>query len=290
MLARLRLLPLCLLLLLPLATGCGDSGGGEIQVPPLSQGEADDVAQLAGIATGMDHGGWLAMLESTQQGMPAAPQRFTGHYGGGAFTAVKDPRVGAFRDTGFTRAGVVYNIRYLYADTAGTDSLATWNPDVREMEIISTGLGTIQTASDSSGFTHQGNGHGFGLFEAITDTLNLVGTTSDSTLTKMFRVYNTSELRYFNVTYSTDYDLDWNRQNNPGYPFNGSASISVLADRLNSFNPSDVTTDLPVDAVITIVFDGTQTPLINVTNNPDNPTPQFRYRMNLRTGVVTRFP
>jgi hypothetical protein len=297
MLARFRLFPLLLLLLLPLATGCGDDGPGDIQVPPLTQTEADDVAQLAGIATGTDQGGWLTVLEATQGGMPFAPQRFRGGLGsirGGnpdfRFASNPGPGFGALRDSIFDRANVHYVIHYLYADTAGTDSIADWNSDVREVQFSSTGSGTIQAGADSGGFHHTAQGNGFGLFESdAADTLDFIGSSNDSLFNRFAQFSSPATIRYYNTNFFTDFDFGWNRANNPPFPWTGTATISMLAERLNSLNPTDRTDDF-VDAEITITFDGTQTPLIGVTNDPNNAAPQFRYRMNLKTGVVTRFP
>jgi hypothetical protein len=63
-------------------------------------------------------------------------------------------------------------------------------------------------------------------------------------------------------------------------------SIYVFSDRLRSPNPAYVADVW--EAEIKLYFDGTQTPIATVSQTFDDPAPQFRYRVNLRTGTFFR--
>jgi hypothetical protein len=69
------------------------------------------------------------------------------------------------------------------------------------------------------------------------------------------------------------------------FPDSGEASISAFIGDLRSANPNDRQDTM--DLLVTILFDGTETPQVTLSENIPDPTTIFRYRINLTTGDVT---
>jgi hypothetical protein len=254
------------------AAGCSKKSSTR---PPIeiTQEDADDLVQQVGMMIGSDNGGWFVDLESTIASMPLSEPMI-----------VPAGMTRVTRDTVVYRAGVNYLISYLYSDTTA-DSISQYNPAVHSVDGESSASGTMMTALvDTLDFFHTSSFVGTG-FAAGSDTAVFEADGYDSTFATFTPKYRTGT-RYYATFVFTEYDeVRLLRSGNP-YPLSGSVLIDVFAERLRSANPADL--QLILEATVTITFDGTQRALVGITANLDDPTPQRRYRVDLRTGEMER--
>jgi hypothetical protein len=244
--------------------------------PALTQTEADDLMQAISAEAATDSGGWLIEVTSTLKGTPLSVSS-TG---------------AVMRDTVVTVGNMTWNFSYTYFSTGGGSS-GTWSPTAIRVEGITDGLGRIplQVFAGATGsatpFHH--NSDSFTLEGlAATDTMYIFSELAvvDSAL---FTINAPSGKRYYLLDNVVNYDVNLPKRlaGNP-YAGTGEARINSFAAVLQNTNPASRTKIL--DAIMVITFDGTQTPLATITANSDPATTVFRYRVNLKTGAVTRAP
>ncbi len=278
-------------------TGCSSSdGGGGTGEPPITQEAADDIVQQFAMSFALDNGGWQVDMESANQSTPRfsaqrmKPLAFAFHSGIGR-------GLGIMRDTTFTRVDMSYSYNYLYTDFDSTrvdttdwfrDSLATWSTLVVAIEGRGQGTGTIDVDTTFSGdFRHFADElHVVGM-GSDDDTLVVFGSGDDS-LFATFRpaVRGGSSVYYIFTALSDLNDIAYLKDNSNPYPVEGNIELLVFADHLGSANPADLIRSYSGELRVT--FDGTQTPIATFSGEIDDPSPPFRYRINLRTGAITR--
>ena len=275
--------------------GCSSDEGGDGGEPPIPQEVAGDIVQQFAMSFALDHGGWQADMESAFQSTPRfaaqrmKPMAFAFHSGGRGF--------GIMRDTSFTRDGMTYSYRYLYTDSDPTrpdtsdwfrDSLATWSPLVVAIEGRGSGNGTIVVDTTFSAvFRHSADELNVIGIGANADTLAVLGPTDDSLFTTLRPQLRASGDVYYVFTMFGDVDdVAYLRDGSNPFPIEGNIEGFVFADHLASPNPTDVIR--PYSGEIRVNFDGTQTPIATFSGEVDDPAPPFRYRINLRTGAITR--
>jgi hypothetical protein len=291
-----RLFVLCAAALIALsAPGCGKKGKIVDPVPVLTQEDADDMVQQVAMMIAADQGGWLVDLQSTRESMPLNVPAVPGpmSLSQRVLMMPASSRGGGFRtnrDTLVTVASMNYAFFYFYTDTLG-DSLGSYTPDtsgVIQVDGISTATGTIAATGFNGFLSHKGDPLTGTGFEAASDTINFSGVGDDSLFTTFTPAFRTGT-RYFSTVSFVDYDVKMlrNPAANP-FPISGEANAFLFADVLRSPNPSDFYTTL--EGTVTYYFDGTQTPIVGITNDLDSPIPKFRYRADLRTGTITRLP
>jgi len=275
------------------AVGCGKKDKKTNPIPDLAQEEADDMIQQVAMMIASDYGGWLVDLHTTRSFMPAGgpPANEIASLSQRVLMMPASSRGGGFRanthDTSVTVVDMNYTFNYFYTDTLG-DSLDTYTPAVVQVDGISTATGNITKTGFTAFFSHKGDPFSATGFEAGSDTINFTGVGDDSVFTTFTPAFRTGT-RYFATVSFVDYDVYLLRA--PGanpFPLSGTANMFLFADVLRTANASDISSTL--ESTITYYFDGTQTPLVGVTNEPDNPTPKFRYHADLRTGAITRVP
>lgn len=286
-----RMFALCAVALIALsAQGCGKKGKPTDPNPGLAREDADDMVQQVAMMIATDRGGWLVDLQSTRASMPLGGPVVPGpslsqrvlmpaSSGGGGFRTN--------RDTTAIFGSMNYNFFYFYTDTIG-DSLGTYGPGVIQVDGISTANGTVNAPGFDANFYHKGDPITGTGFEAGSDTINFSGVGDDSMYVTFTPAFRTGSRRFATVSF-VDYDVNMVRDpaGNP-YPISGLATMFLFADVLTSPNPNDIFTTN--ESTVTYYFDGTATPIVGITNNLDNETPQYRYRADLRTGVITRLP
>lgn len=286
-----RMFALCAVALIAFsAPGCGKKKPTD-PVPSLAQEDADDMVQQVAMMIAADRGGWLVDLQSTRASMPLGGPVVPGpslsrrllmmpaSSGGGGFRTN--------RDTTAIFGSMNYNFFYFYTDTIG-DSLGTYDSTVVQVDGISTANGTVNAPGFDANFHHKGDPFTGTGFEAGSDTINFTGVGDDSMYVTFTPAFRTGSRRFATVSF-VDFDLDMVRDpaGNP-YPTRGIANMFLFADVLTSPSPSDIYTTL--ESTVTFYFDGTATPVVGITNDLDDETPKFRYRVDLRTGAFTRLP
>jgi hypothetical protein len=276
-------------------SGCSDDGGGPNGEPPITQEAADDIMQQFAMSFALDHGGWQADMESASQSTPRfaaqrmKPMAFAFHSGGRGF--------GIMRDTSFTRAAMTYSYNYLYTDYDPTrpdtsdwfrDSLATWSPLVVAIEGRGQGNGTIDVDTTFAAvFRHTADELNIIGIGANDDTMAVFGSTDDSLFTTFRPQLRASGDVYYVFTMFGDVDdVAYLRDGSNPYPIEGNIEAFVFADHLASANPTDLVRSYSGE--LRVNFDGTLTPIATFSGEVDDPSPPFRYRINLRTGAITR--
>jgi hypothetical protein len=93
--------------------------------------------------------------------------------------------------------------------------------------------------------------------------------------------------RYYVLDNVVTYDIDLpKRLAATPHAGHGEGRINCFGSVLANANPTSRTKLL--DAVMVITFDGTDTPVATITADTSTPTTVYRYRINLKTGAVTR--
>jgi len=277
-------------------SGCSSKDGGGVSEPPITQEAADDLMQQFAMSFALDNGGWQVDLESSFQSTPRTSAQRGNRM---AFAAIAGfgRGMGTLRDTAFTRAGMSYSYHYLYTDFDSTrtdttdwyrDSLATWSPLVIAIQGRGQGDGTIDVDTTFSGdFRHVADElHVVGA-GSEDDTLVIFGSGDDSLFTTFRPAVRGGNSVYYIFTAFTDLnDIAYLKDGSNPYPVEGNVEAFVFADHLGSANPADLIRSYSGELRVT--FDGTQTPMATFSGEVDDPAPPFRYRINLRTGAITR--
>jgi hypothetical protein len=173
---------------------------------------------------------------------------------------------------------VTYTLGVTFYDADG-NLLSSYGPLAHRMLVTTRATGAVSGPQFSASLGHAGTLDVTGL-EASLDTLVFNGACNDS-VDASFQSLDGLRTRYFkwrSGAVLTDASLLKNRQANP-YPLSGTLTYVVHAERYRSSQFADV--DKTWDATVTIVFDGTATPLLTVNG-------VFRYHVNLVTGAVAR--
>jgi len=268
--------------------GCGGDDGDDPGLPPLTQSDADDLMQQAAMMMATDRGGWLKDVEVIVTTLPrpvvgaGSAERLRLLF---AVPASAGRGFEVLYDSTYVVGAMLCTLSISYTDTLG-DSLVVWEGSADELEAIVRGSGVITVDTTFTGtFRHLGEPITATGIEAHSDTLNFTGVCDDA-LTAVFKpAFRTGSVRYVTESFS-DYDLFHIRDGSHEYPNDGLASTFLFCDRLRSASPTDI--EASIDGEVSIVFDGTSNPIAEVTNDP--PNVQFRYRVNLKTGVIQRLP
>lgn len=249
-------------------------------VPPLVQGDADDVMQVIAGMTALNNGGYLSpvMALYRSNSWPAGPAAQLSRWGALG--------VDLHRDTTFTVAQMNWFMRTFYRDSMDV-SYAGFDQNTRtiDYDASATGfvaLGPFQGSTGQVRYGHMSSGfidnfldgdvdvHGFGLLDS-----GLVTVTNDN-VNNYYYIDTTSVLEY-------NFELDGSAG---AFPDSGEATIAAFVGDLASPDPHNRLDTM--DLLITIKFDGTETPEVTISDNVPDPTTVFRYRLNLTNGTVTR--
>ena len=273
------------------AAGCGGKDDPTKPVTPtLSQDQADDLVQQVAMMIATDHGGWLVDIQSTLEQTPVdAPTTLARRLNlmpasaGGFFRALADS------DTTFTRAGMTYQVSYLYTDSGQTDT-TVWYPGfvTTRVEAVSQALGTITATGFTGTYKHLGDPVSLDWTRAFGDTITVSGVGDDSLFTTFTPALG-SGTKYYNSTSFVDFEMATRR--NPAthpWPIAGTANAFLFADVLRTPNPNDYSST--IEGTVTVLFDGTQNPLVGVTNEFEGSTFLYRYHVDLKTGAFSRAP
>jgi hypothetical protein len=244
------------------AGGCGSDPAS----PPtgLSQGEADDFAVSTMTSLQLIGGDLEAVLGGTPLAA-SAPAR------------VRPAR--ALFDTTYVWNGITWEASRTYYDAAD-QVLASYGPTAVRVHWTSRAYGTTEGQRDTSTIGRSGV-LDVGGIHASQDTLKLNGTSRDSLFIK-FRSLDNTRMRYFYWTSLLVIDnvpaLKSSLQT--GFrPLSGTVTLAISADRLRSYNLTDVEAHL--DVVVVITFDGSQYADLVVNG-------RYRYRWNVDSSEVTR--
>lgn len=290
-----RLTALCMAAMIAVfAAGCGGKDGPtQPIIPELTQSEADDLVQQFAMMMASDHGGWMTDLLSTRDALPAGGPPVGPAKSLSRRLLLMPASAGrgfeTNRDTSFAVGWMNYNINYLYTDTLSQDSIGTYNPAVVSVDAISLASGAIMVPGFDAFFRHIGDPITVTGLEADTTTLHFSAINEDSIFAAFLPVFRTSDTVYTATVSFLDYEIDMVRDpaGNP-YPIAGEIIADIFSEILRTPNPNDLVNI--IDGIITMTFDGTQTPLLDITNQIDNAAPPYRYRINLTTGAITRQP
>ena len=268
-----------------LGPGCSKKSTKPPPIEVLTQEESDDLVQQVAMMVSTDRGGWLVDLQSTLQSIPQfAPGRAARNRSLLAFPTGMRPGFRIDRDTVFTVASMTDSFFYFYTDSSG-DSLGAWADSVVQVDGICHATGTISSDTTFSAFYHHVDDPltGTGI-EAGSDTVTFTGVCDDSLFTTFRAVFRGAHV-YYSTTGFVDYEayMQRNPATNP-WPVAGTANAFLFADVLRTPNPTDISNTL--EATVSINFDGTSTPTVDVTDELESPNPKFHYRIDLRTGAI----
>ena len=270
-LQRLAVLPFLAVLVLSLASCGGDTPPD--QAEGLDLDDATLAAQLFTAMAATDSGGWLTEVYGAFNGTP----RY-------AAALARSGRASILsRDTSFTRGFMNWTQQFTYYDSSGA-AFNAWDSTIVRVRAHNSASGRIPLPGGggaSQNYVHvdtldmdqlREDFIGIGGFTVVDSAFFTVGTTPD---------YNLMD----NVE---DYALAIRKNPASAYPDSGEAQIDGFIQELNTPVRTDRARRL--DVVMTISFDGTQTPLATVTENVPEPQQTYRFRVNLRTGAVTHVP
>ena len=259
-------------LLAVLIVGCSKKDVVEDD-PGLTQTEADDLVQQVAAEAAVDSGGWFLEVTSTLAGTPLSVSATS--------------RV--LRDTIVTRHDMTWHFNYTYYNQVSHPDTA-WGDTAVRVEAITDGRGTLGLAT-FAGTT------GHGTFRHRSESFTMEGLTAvDSVFnftclaivdSGLFTIQSPGGTRYYLLDNIVTYELDLpKRLADSPFSVVGEARVNVFASVLQTISPSSRLKLL--DAVMVITFDGTDTPLATITADTDPATAVYRYRINLRTGAITR--
>ena len=268
------------------AMGCSSKDKKTNPLPTLSQEDADDLVQQAAMMLATDQGGWLIDVQSTLESTPieAPPPPLARRLN--LMAASSNPIFRTLRDTLVTRAAMTYAFNYLYADTV--DSLPSWRPGVTIIDAIAHATGNITTTGFTGFYKHDGDPVTLEWLDVGADTVTCSGVGDDSLFTTFTPTFRTGT-KIYNTTSFVDFEFRTLRD--PAahpFPIAGEANAFMFADVLRTPNPDDFTNT--IEGTVTFVFDGTQNPLVGVTNEFEGTGFQYRYHVDLKTGAFTRSP
>jgi hypothetical protein len=237
-----------------------------------------------------DRGGWMLDLESSAQSTPMAPALAANR----VMPASARPRTpfGFARDTMITAAAMTYQYQYLYTDSLPggivQDSLPTWNPNVYQIDGKGIGTGTITVDTTFSAvFRHVAEEIVIRGVKVGEVKLRFRGLGDDSLFATFRPVLRGGNHVFYNTIGFCEYDnVDYDRTLANPFPLEGLVTAYLFADRLRSANPNDI--EEVFEAELKVTFDATQSPIATISDIPDDPSPPFRYRVNLRTGTFVR--
>ncbi len=252
-----------LLLLVPLAAGCGS----KVTAPgtAFTQQTADDIAVQAATSLTVVVGDVQVATGST----PSAPS---------AGASQVSPARAAW-DTTVTWNGLTYEASRTFYDVLDNE-LPDYSPLAVRMRWTSRAYGTYEGPRDTASVGHAATLDFRGI-QAGQDTVRLDGVCRD-TLQNTFRSLDGLGVRTFYWVSSTAVDavrILKSTYSSGGWPISGTVSYAVSADRLRSNNRTDV--EAHFEAVVVVTFNGTNEPEIVVNGT-------YRYRWNMQTGQVTR--
>ncbi len=259
------LLAAALAALAALPAGCGKSptspSGG------MTQTTADDMATQVGSGMATDDGGVLSTVWVAGSGSSAfAPQ-------GGLST------MATAAETTFTVGGITYTLSRTFYD-AGDNVMAGFDPILTaRVHATSRATGAIATQRFTATVGRSGWLDVRGV-SALAETLAVDGASYD-TCQSSFRSLDGLRTRYFYMVASCSLAaLRWLKPPaNAPWPLSGTATWTIRADRLRSNNRADI--EAHFEAVVVVTFNGTQYADLEVTGG-------WRYRLDLKTGAVTR--
>jgi hypothetical protein len=252
-----------LLLLLPLAAGCGNKvtapGAG------FDQQTADDIALQAATSLTVTGGDLeLALITAPLAAQAGARQASPAR---------------ALWDTTIVWNGITYEASRTFYD-ALDNALPGWDPAAVRLRWTSRAYGTFQGPRDTASVGHDAVLDIRGI-ELAQDTLTVDGVCRD-TLQNRFRSLDGLRTRYFFWVGTTTVNAV-DRLKNAGptndWPLSGTVTFTVSADRLRSNERTDV--EAHFDATVVVTFNGTSTPDLVVNGT-------WHYRWNMLTGAITR--
>jgi len=233
---------------------------------PMSQSDADDVAQqIAVTSTGTGWGSFVLNYRGSL-GPQAAPARVR---------PLRATR--AAWDTSWTSGFLSYAFSLAFYTPGGLelpqyDPILTWR-----IEETSSVTGSIQRTDFQADLFHAGQ-LSFTGARTSDDTLAFSGTAHDTAFTHF-----TSDVRQVERWFHIDLVRTISNVRIPksqgAYPTSGSVTWVVQAQRLRSGSRADV--EATFDGTATLTFDGTRYPTLTITGG-------WRYRVDLVSGAVTR--
>jgi hypothetical protein len=272
--------------------GCGSSGKKKTEVG-LTQAQADDLVQTLGSMAAIDNGGWLVAIQNTVIALPT-DNRITP---APSTASVPEFLSGVLSsDSTFDRGPIAapmhWAVTYTFFDTLSpSQPHTTWDGSIRFLDCATRAVGSL-TLHDFQGSTGSGQ---YGLSDTMavdgykdtTSTLHFEGQSAvDSALVTIVTGVTP---RWYYFDNLVDFSVAVAKAGTSGYPKSGTVQVDAFVDVLRSATYADRSGTI-LDAILTITFDGTQTPLASITANTESPTEAFRYRVNLQTGEVVRAP
>jgi hypothetical protein len=276
------------------AWGCSKKETPVPVVPPsISQADADDIAQQIGIMTSVDNGGWFTMLESLNAMLPgilANTQAFTGGRSRPT-SATFLPRPSLLEDTTFAKAAVNYSWSIVYFHNSFMDS--TGRPDTLS-EVL--GANVIGAGSLNAG----GVSGTYGLFpdfskaveiynlDTSNDTLQFSAFFDDSSYALVSSTITTGQSRLWYVQNTIDYDLTLLKSQVPASPYDlkGIVRWDFIDASIIATPPSRTDFASSGQAFGEMTLTGAQDATLEITDILGAAV--YRYRMNLKTGAITR--
>ncbi len=261
------LLPVVTLAAAGWLAGCSDDSSPTGPAAALTQDDADGVAQQVAATLAADNGGTMALLAGS---LPAGAKS-----GGGAAVA------GADAETTFTLGGLTYTLTRTFYD-AGGDEMAAFDPLLTaRMVTAARAAGSIATDRFSATLGHASLLDVTGV-SARRDTLRFNGAAHDTCLSSFTSLDGIRTRHFFLASSGVLEDVLLAKPVGAGsWPLSGTATWSVVADRLRSNDRLDVAAHL--EATVVVTFNGTREARIEVDGH-------WTYRADLKTGALIRNP
>jgi hypothetical protein len=242
------------------AGGCGKSTSSTNPGGGLDQASADDIAMQTGFALNqlsMDVEGGIASLGGT------APAR------------LRPAPLHALWDTTVTIGGLTIEVTSNFYDVQD-QVLPGYGPDAVKLLWTSRIYGSIQTERDTLTVGHSASVQFVGIQPADT-AITIQGAAFD-TLQNVFRSYDGTRTRYFYWRSSLT-GVDIIRGKTHEWPWSGTLTFVVRADRLRSNNRGDVEAHL--NATVVVTFNGTDHPDVVINGT-------WHYKWDMQNGTMVR--
>lgn len=259
---RLLLLPALAAAIL-LAAGCSKDTTNKPRPTPFGQTDADDIAQQLGASLGTDPGGWMFEITQSMQQRVANGD-----------TALDMMPPGT---------GMSYHLSYAYTDSINQPR-TSWDGFVTDADAFAKATGTITAMGTAGSFHHWSDM----LIEQANQDTSLFSTLALDTTLCAIQSFFRGDSAHWYITTFYDYD-EVKMYKDPGtspWPASGVVSWLIDARQLNSMDPANVNRDLLVEATLT--FNGTQLVPGTVYEYEEDPSTQFHYWFDLKTGLVQR--
>ncbi len=241
------------------AAGCGKSTSPTNPNTALDQTSADDIAvqtQFALDQMGLDVYGARSFVTS-----PGTPAR------------VRPLRV--MWDTTVTIGTLTADVSLNFYD-AQDQALAAYGPEAVKLLWTSHIYGSLTTERDTATAGHAGSLDLRGIQPA--DTAFTLNCTALDTLLNKFRSYDGTRTRYFYWNSSlAGTDVVWGKAHE--WPWSGTLTFTVRADRLRSWQRGDVEAHL--NATVVVTFNGTGHPDVVVNGT-------WHYQWDMTNGTMIR--